>query len=121
DWRCVRSAQGVSGGARPAAVARSVARPHPRTRGRRSRPLDRRPGEQAPPQAQRRQRLASVQDGAQRRLSARRQGRCRGRNAVNTLRVKIALLLVVAILSLLFLLTIMLFLVLGPPRPLHSL
>jgi len=40
---------------------------------------------------------------------------------VNTLRVKIALLLVVAIVSVVFLLTIMLFWVLGPPRRVHSL
>ena len=40
---------------------------------------------------------------------------------MNTLRVKIALLLVVAIVSVVFLLTIMLFWVLGPPRRVHSL
>jgi hypothetical protein len=40
---------------------------------------------------------------------------------VNTLRVKIVLLLVVAIVSVVFLLTVMLFWVLGPPRRAHSL
>jgi signal transduction histidine kinase len=40
---------------------------------------------------------------------------------VNTLRAKIALLLVVAIVSVVFLLTVMLFYVLGPPRRVHSL
>jgi signal transduction histidine kinase len=40
---------------------------------------------------------------------------------VNTLRVKIVLLLVVAIVSVVFLLTVMLFYVLGPPRRVHSL
>jgi signal transduction histidine kinase len=40
---------------------------------------------------------------------------------VNTLRVKIALLLVVAIVSVVFLLTVMLFWVFGPPRRVHSL
>lgn len=40
---------------------------------------------------------------------------------MNTLRVKIVLLLVVAIVSVVFLLTVMLFWVLGPPRRAHSL
>ena len=40
---------------------------------------------------------------------------------MNTLRVKIALLLVVAIVSVVFLLTVMLFWVFGPPRRVHSL
>jgi signal transduction histidine kinase len=40
---------------------------------------------------------------------------------VNTLRVKIVLLLVVAIVSVVFLLTVMLFYVFGPPRRVHSL
>jgi signal transduction histidine kinase len=40
---------------------------------------------------------------------------------VNTLRVKIVLLLVVAIVSVVFLLTVMLFYIFGPPRRVHSL
>ena len=75
DRRGVRSAQDVSRAARPRVVARPAARSHPRPRRRRARSLDRRSGQPASPQARRRRHRSTVQDGAQRRLSARRQGR----------------------------------------------
>ena len=102
-------------------VARPAARSHPRPRRRRARPLNRRAGQPASPQARRRRHRAIVQDGAQRRLSARRQGRGSGHGAMNKLRVKIALLMVVAIVSVVGLLTAVLFYLLGPPARLHSL
>src|SRR5690606_10830072 len=61
-------------------------------------------------------RSATHQDGAQRGLSARRQGRAGGRARVNTLRVKFVVLLVVAIVSVVGLLTVVLFYLLGPPQ-----
>ena len=73
------------------------------------------------PQARRWRRRATVQDGAQRRLSARRQGRGAGRRAMNTLRVKIALLHGDRHRLGGGLLTLVLFALLGPPHRMHSL
>ena len=65
-------------------------------------------------------RRAAVQDGAQWRLPAHRPRRGGGRRAMNSLRVKIALLLVIVIVAVVGLATVVLFNLLGPPPELFT-